>query len=143
MPPGTSLNTGFLIGTQDKFIVLEVLPVPNPLIEVKDSPSFGGKLRISGKNPGTMLPRLDGVLMQPAPHGTIANCGDKTGLTSVSGDIDSAPTRKRHLIHGRQLASDSFNLDDEVWGEKTGDDPVEDVPRGLQGVPQRNVFATC
>jgi hypothetical protein len=143
MPPSPSLDTGLLIGTQNKFIVFELFPVPNPLIEVKDSPGFFGKLRISGENPGTMLPRFNSILIQPSPHRTIADRSHKTGLASVSCNSYSAPTGKGHLMRCRQLTCDSFNLNDEIWGEKTGGDPAEDVPQGLEDAAERNVFATC
>ena len=143
MSPGPSLDTGLLIGTQNKFIVFESFSVVNPLIEVKDSPGFFGKLRVSGENPGTMLPRFDSILIQPSPHRTIADRSHNTGLASVSGNVCGTPARKRDLMRCRQLTCDSFNLNDEIWGEKTGGDPAEDVPQGLEDAAQRNVFATC
>src|SRR5512136_177520 len=59
VPSRPSLDTRLVIGTQDKFVFSQLLAVPNPLVEVQDSSCFLGKLRVSGENPGTMLPRLD------------------------------------------------------------------------------------
>ena len=41
-----------------------------------------------------------------------------------------------------QLTGKSFNLNDQVWGEKTGDDQVEDALRVPGDGLQRSVFAT-
>src|ERR1700736_2696708 len=43
---------------------------------------------------------------------------------------------------GRQFTSQSFNLNDELWGEKSGDDPGEHALPTLQGDPQRSACAT-
>ena len=41
-----------------------------------------------------------------------------------------APARNGHLIQGGQFTGDGLHLNDDVWGGKTGDDPVEGVPPG-------------
>ncbi len=141
--PSPSLDTCLVIGTQNKFIFSQLLALPNPLVEVQDSSCFLGKLRVSGENPGTMLPRLDGILMQPSPYCTTAEGSHQARLAGISGNLRSTPTRKGHLMDGWQLTGDCLHLNDDVWGEKIGGGPVEGVLPGLPGVVQRNVCATC
>ena len=118
MSPSPSLNTGLLIGTQNKLILFEWLTVPNPVIEVENSSGFSAKARISGENPAAMLPWFDGILMQPAPHCATADGSYQTRLPDVIDNIFSAPARKGNFIFSRQLTGDRFNLNDELWGGK-------------------------
>lgn len=143
MSPSPSLDTGLLIGTQSKLILFERFFVPNPVIEIENFSGFSGKIWISGENPTPMLPRLDGVLMQPAPHCATANRSNETRLPDMIHNIFNAPARKGDPIFNGQFTGDRFNLDDEIWGEKPGGGPVENVLRGPRDVAQRTVFATC
>ncbi len=143
VPPSPSLDAGLVIGTQNKFIFSQLLAFPNPLVKVQDSPCFLGKLRVSGKNPAPMLPGLDGILMKPAPYGATAEFRHQTRLAGIPGNLRRAPARNGHLIQGWQFTGDCLHLNDDVWGEKTGDGPVEGVPPGPPDVAQRNVCATC
>ncbi len=83
MSPSAILNTGLLIGTQNKLILFEWFPVPNPVIEVENTSGFRGKTRISGENPTAMLPWFDGILIEPAPHCAAADGSYQTRLPDV------------------------------------------------------------
>jgi len=144
VPPSPSLNTGLLIGTEHKLIVFEWCAVPNPVIEIENSSGFGGKSRVPGENPAAMLPWFGGILIEPALHGAPADGSCQTRLSGVLGNIFSAPATKGNVISSRQLTGDCFNLNNDLWGEKTGGGgPVENVLLGHRGAAQRSIFATC
>ena len=138
-----SLDTRLFIRAQNKFVIFKLMSVPNLLVKIEDLSSLESELGIPRKDPGSMLPRPDGIFIEPSPYGATADCCYKTGLTCVSGNIGCTPARQRNLMNGRKFTGDRFNLHDEIWGGKTGGDPVEDAPPILRGVAQRNVFATC
>ena len=139
----SSLDTGFFICGQDKFVIFQRTSIPNLLIKIEDLSSFESELGITGKNPGSMLPGPDGIFIEPSPYGATADGCDKAGLTGISGNLICAPTRQSNLMNGRKFTGDCFNLNDQIWGGKTEGDPVEDAPPILRGAAQRNVFATC
>jgi hypothetical protein len=113
--PSPSLDTGLLIGTQNKLILFERFFVPNPMIQIENFSGFSSKIWISGENPTPMLPRLDGVLMQPAPHCITADRSNETRLPNMTHNIFNAPARKGYSIFSWQFTGDRFNLDDEIW----------------------------
>ena len=116
------LDGGFLIGAHDELIRSEWLALPNALVEIEQTGGLGEKVRIAGKQPATMLPGPDGVLMEPAPDGGPADGGHQARLTELSGQIVVAPARERKALTGRQLAGQGLNLNDNLWGEKLGGD---------------------
>ena len=63
------LDAGLFIGREHKFILAQRLILPDSLIKVQEAAGFGGKIRIARKNPTAVLPRPNGVLVQPAPDG--------------------------------------------------------------------------
>ncbi len=138
-----SLDAGFFICTQNKFVIFKRIAVPNFLVKVENLTCLDSELRIPGKNPGPMLPGPDGIFIEPSPYGAAADGGYQARLRCVSGNIRRAPAGQGNLIERRKFTGDRFHLNDDVWGEKTGDDPVEDVPPIPRDAAQRNVFATC
>jgi hypothetical protein len=103
-----SLNAGLLVGAQHKFVFFESSAVPNPVIEVENPASFCGKIGISWEDPAAMLPRFNGVLMQPAPHGAAAEGSYQARLPDIIDNIFSAPARKGNLICSWQLTGRFF-----------------------------------
>lgn len=143
MPSISSLDTGLFICGQNKLVVFQRMSIANLLIKIEDLSSFESELGIPGKDPGSMLPGPDGVFIEPSPYRATTDGGDKAGLTGISSNLICAPARQGNLMNGRKFTGNRFNLDDQVWGEKTEGDPVEDAPPILRGAAQRNVFATC
>ncbi len=137
------LDAGFLIGRQNKLILLEGVPFPNPLIEIQDSPGFLGKLRITGKNPGAIPPRTNGILMKPSPDSAVTDRGCESRSSNLSAQIGNIPSRNRHLMNRGQFTGQCLNLNDNLRGEKSEDVPDVVVHQAQGGVLQRNVFATC
>ena len=117
--------------------------VPHSLIQIQDFAGLYGKLRITRKDPATILPWLNGIFIEPAPYGAIAYFSYNTRLADIFTQIHSSPTGYWHIKGGRDFASQSFNLNDQLWGEKPGADPgassLQARPGGIYGI----VFATC
>ena len=141
MPTAACLDAGFFVGGEDEFTVFQGMPQPHSLIQVEDTPRFFGEMGVSRENPAAMLPRADGVLMEPAPDGGPADAGDQPGLAHLGGQIGAAPSRDGQSEGGGQLTGQGFNLDHYLWGEKTGGDPAESYPPDPSGVFRKSAFA--
>ena len=141
MPTAACLDAGFFVGGEDEFTVFQRMPQPHSLIQVEDTPRFFGEMGVSRENPAAMLPRADGVLMEPAPDGGPADAGDQPGLAHLGGQIGAAPSRDGQSEGGGQLTGQGFNLDHYLWGEKTGGDPAESSPPDPSGVFRKSAFA--
>lgn len=98
MSSSPSSDTGLLIRTQNKLILFGWFFIPNPVIEIENISGFSSKIRISTENPAPMLPRLDDVLVQPAPHCAIADRSNETRLPDMIHNIFSTPARKGNPI---------------------------------------------
>jgi len=101
MTAGPGLNAGFFIRRQNKLIRLQGLSFPDALVKVEDASRFEGKLGISRKDPTTMVPRSDGIFMEPAPDGGFTNGRHQTRVPHVMSDIGHAQARERHFESGR------------------------------------------
>lgn len=137
------LDAGFLIGRQNKLIIPKGMPIPYPFIEIQDSPGFLGKLRITGKYPGTIPPGTNGILMKPSPYGAVTDGGCESRSSDLPAQIGNTPSRKWYLMDRGQFTGQGLNLNDNLRGGKSGGDPDVNVPQAQGGVLQRNVFATC
>jgi hypothetical protein len=137
------LDARFLIGRQNKLIILKGVPIPYPFIEIQDSPGFLGKLRITGKYPGTIPPGTNGILMKPSPYGAVTDRGCESRASNLPAQIGNTPSRKRYLMDRGQFTGQRLNLYDDLRGGKLGGVPDGVVPQAQGGVLQRNVFATC
>ena len=138
----SGLDAGFFIGRDNKLIVSERLVIPTTVVEVKDTPGFKGEVGVTWKDPCPMLPGTDGILVQPSPERASADACHQPGLANVSDKIVSTPARERKTISGGQFTSQRLNLNDELWGKKSGVDPDERVPPNQGDVVQRIAFAT-
>ena len=139
----TCLDTGFFISRNNVLFFFEVTMVPHSFIEIKDSTCLYGKLGITGEYPGAIMPRLNGVFMKPSPYGAVANSRGYSRLTNISSKVGCRPTGYWHVMNCGNFASQSFNLNDQLWGEKPGADPGGCALQGRPGVAQKIVFATC
>jgi hypothetical protein len=101
MAARSGLNAGLFIGRQDKLILLQALSLPEPLVKVKEAPCFERKVGIARKDPTAVLPRTNGILVEPAPDGALTDAGHQTGATHVMGDLGYAQSRQRQLQLGR------------------------------------------
>ncbi len=137
------LDTGLLISRQNEFVLLETPSFPDPFIEIENSTGFCGEVWIARKDPAAVLPRTDGIFIQPTPDGAVTDGGHQAGSTRFPCHIRDTPSGKREMVRLGQLTGQSLYLNDDLWGEKPGGDPGEGVPRAPAGVPGRIAFATC
>lgn len=84
------LDAGFLIGRKHEVIGFQGLAFPLPGVEVEDASRLLGELGVAREYPGAVMPRADGVLVNPAPHGFIADGGNDTTLLGIADDIRRA-----------------------------------------------------
>jgi len=135
------LDAGLLVRRQDKLVFLKLFPLPGSFIEIKNMARFFSKIRVAPKNPATVLPRSNCILMQPAPYGDSPYVGHQTGLTHLSRQVFRAPTGKPYTKLRRQPTRQRLYLNDYLWGEKPVDDPGEEVRPGLQVPFQKTSYA--
>ena len=128
------LDAGLFVGGQHKFIFPEWLSLPDSLIKVQKTARFGGKVRIARENPAAVLPGAKSVGVKPSPDGGVADAGHQTGLDGVAANLGRAPAGEGNLTQAGQFAGQGFNLHHNFWGEKTGGDPVGEVPPSQPGV---------
>jgi hypothetical protein len=100
------------------------------------------RIGVARKDPTAVIPQPNSVLMQPTPNGAATNGSHQTGLTDLPRQILGAPARQGKVVGSWQFASPRFNLDDEVWGKKSGGDPDALVPPIPSDDPKRNVSAS-
>jgi len=143
MSSPAGLDAGFLIGRQHELVVFERLPVPHSFIKIQDASRFQGKVGIPREYPRAVSPRADGILVEPSPHGAVADCGHEATLTSLSSQIGDAPAGQGYLTGRRHLACQGLDLNDEFWGENTGGGPALDALQAQRYVVRRTAFATC
>ena len=89
-PP--SLDAGLLIGRDHKFITLEGFPSQDG-VEVQNPAGLDGKRWVAGENPAAVLPRANGILMQPAPHG-VSQHAPPSRFGGPAGQFRQSPARK-------------------------------------------------
>ena len=140
---GSSLDAGFLVSSEDEFVLFEASIVPHPFVEIENTSGLGAKLGITRKDPAAMLPSSDGILVKPAPHGGVADRGHQPALASFPSDIGDTKARERELARRWQLTGQGFDLHHQLWGGKPEGDRGEGVRQCPADVPRKTVFATC
>jgi hypothetical protein len=95
MNAASGLNAGFFVGGDDEFIGSQGLATPGAGIQIEDTAGLGGELRVPRKNPTTVIPGPNGILMEPAPDRAAGDGGDQAGLTDLSRNVRRAPMRER------------------------------------------------
>ncbi len=136
------LNAGFLVGRQHKLVRAQRLALPDAMIEIQDAPRLGRKIRIAWKDPATVLPGPDGILVKPAPYRAVTNGSDQAGSTRLCSDLGDTPARQGLLATRRQLTGERLDLDDDLWGEKPGAVPSAGLLPAPPDVSQRIASAT-
>ena len=90
MDTQAGLDAGLLVGRDDELVVAQRLPLPAPLVQVQDPPGLGLEVRIARKDPAAVLPRANGVLVQPTPYRAVADAGHQARALRVSSDVGHA-----------------------------------------------------
>src|SRR5690242_5578444 len=104
MEAAACLDAGLFVGREDKFVLVQFLSLPLALVEIQNPTGFEGKLRIAWENPAAMLPRTNGVLMQPSPQRGVAQLGDQTALADVLSQLVQTPAREWDVVGGGEFA---------------------------------------
>ena len=135
------LDAGFLVGTGDELVGLKRLPVPLSGVEVEDTPSLGGEIWVTREYPAAMLPRADGVFVEPPPDCLVADGGHDAAALGLAHNVCSAQAGERKTQRGGQLTGNGLNLHYDLRGEKPGGGPDVVAPPGLAGDGERSVCA--
>lgn len=75
MEAASSLNAGLFIGGDDKLVLSERLVIPGAGIQVENAAGLGGEVGVARKDPGAVIPRANGVLMEPTPNRAARDSG--------------------------------------------------------------------
>jgi hypothetical protein len=129
------LDAGLFIRTENELIGPEFTALPEALIEIQEPARLLCEVRVSGKDPTTVLPRTDGVLVEPAPYRGVAEGGCQDSVPHMRSEFRHTPT-------GKGCPGDSFNLHNQFWGGPGGVPGVGGLP-GQPSASQRIAFATC
>jgi hypothetical protein len=62
-----SLKARLFVGGNDKIGGAERDSLPQAFLEVQDASRLGGEIWVAGKDPTAVLPRTEGICIQPAP----------------------------------------------------------------------------
>jgi len=135
------LNAGLFIGGDNEFVILQRSALPLSGVEIQYAAALGGEVRVAREYPTAVVPGPNGVLMQPAPQRAAADRGNQTALLDLLNQLTGAPAGQRHTVLGRQFTRQSLNLNDEIWGEKSGGDPDERALPALEGGQRKSASA--
>lgn len=142
MYAAAGLDAGLLIGRDHELIGAQRFSIPLAGVQIQDASGFDGELGVARKDPAPMLPGTDGILIEPAPDGLVADCCHQATMLRLPSNVRATQARKWEASRGRQFAGEGFNLHNDLWGEKHGGDPREGALPRLEGVHRRSVFAT-
>ena len=67
------LDARLLVGTDDELVAPERAAVPLAGVEVEDACRLGPEVGVTGEDPAAVGPRLDRVLVEPAPDRRVAD----------------------------------------------------------------------
>lgn len=90
MDSDSGLDAGFFVGAEDEVLRRKGLALPLLGVEVENPSRFGREFGVAGEDPGSVLPRADGVFMKPAPYGLVAEGGDDAAAPEMTEDIRGA-----------------------------------------------------
>lgn len=117
------LDTGLLIGRENKFVIFKRSTLPDAFIEVENTPGLGGKVRVARKDPTAVLPRTDRIFVEPAPDRAVTDGCDNPGAARFGCDLSDTPAREWQVTHRGEFTSEGLNLNDYLWGKKPEVDP--------------------
>ncbi len=97
------------------------------------------RTRGRGEDPRAVLPRADGILVEPPPHGRAAQGGDRAAALGFAHDIRVARVGQRQAARGGQLTRDCLDLHhDNLWEETPGAGPTAGAPPAQATVGRRS-----
>ena len=116
--PRQRLELGLLIGADHVLVLAELDSAPEPLVEIEHPSGLDREIRIAREDPRPVLPGLDRVLMQPAPHRRSRHRPDQPFGDGLRGQLRGTPPRQRHLPLRRWLARHRLDLGHHLRGER-------------------------
>src|SRR2546426_6927289 len=116
MNSGAGLDAGLFVGGEHKVICGQRLVLPYPRVEIQHPSGLAGKVRIARKNPAAVLPRTNGILVQPAPNRAATDAGDQACSAGVAGPLRRAPTGQWLLRGGGPITRPGFYVHPRPWG---------------------------
>jgi hypothetical protein len=105
-------------------------------------PRLGGEVSGTGKDPRTVPPRLEGVLVQPAPDGTDTQLLHQPAGDGLLAHVSNADAAQRDRPQHGQLTGDRLDLSDDRRGERPAAGPAGPGQPGPPGPPGRSACAT-
>ena len=136
------LDGGLLVGRDDELARLQPPPLEPAGGQVHHPPGLGGEVGIAGKDPGAVPPRLERVLVQPAPQRGHRDLVDQAGGDDLLAQLAQAPAAKRHGPDRGQLTGDRLHLDDHRRGGTGAAGPAACDPPTPKGLPRQSACAT-
>ena len=90
-------------------------PCQRRSLQFQDSPGLDLKVRIARKDPAAVLPRPNGIFVQPAPDRTVADARHRVPERSACRAASATLSREqRQAKVGRQLAGKRLDLNREL-----------------------------
>jgi hypothetical protein len=81
------LHARFFVSRNDEVVRREGAAVVAAGVEIEYATRLPRKIGIAGEDPGAVLPRSDRVVVQPPPHGLVADGGDDATLLRLAHDV--------------------------------------------------------
>ena len=103
MLAAAGLNAGFFIGGDHELIVLQRSVLPLAGVEIQHAPGLGCELWVPREDPTAVIPRPQGIFMQPTPQRAAADRGHQTAPLDLLNQILGAPAGKRPTVLGGQF----------------------------------------
>ena len=79
----TRLDGGLLVGRDDEIGLVQGDSLPSAVIEIEGATGLEGEVGVAREDPAAVLPRADGVVVQPAPDGGLAEGGSMPLVQAV------------------------------------------------------------
>ena len=127
MPAPERLQLGLLIGADDVLVGAQALALKDTGVEVERAAGLGREVGVARGDRRARLPRLDRVVVQPAPD----RCRRRVGHAALDHQpvqLSARETAERQAARHGQLARDRLDLGDLLRGKNGAGDPRAACP---------------
>ena len=129
MAAAPGLDRGLLVRADHELALAQRLALPCPGVQIQHPGRLDREVGIPREDPRPVLPGLEGVLGQPAPHRGRRDRLHHSAGDRLHGQFRGAPPRQRHPGLGRQLTGQRLDPHHRHRGEKpAADQSVDDLP---------------
>jgi hypothetical protein len=91
------LQLGLLVGADHILVIAQLTASPVPVVQVEHPGGLVLKVRVAGKDPGPVLPRLHRVRSQPAAHRRGRDHLDQSTSRDLGRQVRAGPPRQRNV----------------------------------------------